>query len=285
MRVTVDAVLSQTCQDFELIVIDDGSTDNTLAILKSFGDRIKVGYQANAGPEEARRKAARMATGEYFVLLDSDDLLLPWALATYDRIIREFNKPGLIIGKLKWFQDGTTPLPENYIYDEIQVYKFDDYLLKEVTAPLSSSNVVVRRSVFESSGAHRSTFKAFPMDTYHYVLMFGAFGPCIIVQAPFTVGYRQHTSNTTLRHVFMIKGLVSLITAERQGLHGGPARWADRYACLGEILLWWILKGLTHGAIRASLATLFMAIPMLLAGGLRRGTRFLRRSPKLLRLK
>ena len=284
IRETIDAVLSQTFTDFELIVIDDGSTDRTMEVLKSYSDRIKIGQQTNAGPEEARRKAAKMARGEYLVLLDHDDLLLPWALATYNRIIHEFDAPSLIIGKLKWFQDGTSPVPENYAYEEIGVFKFDDYLIKDVTAPLSCSNVVVRRSVFEQSGALQSTYKAFPMDTYHYVLLFGAFGPCVILQMPYTVGYRQHKNNTTLNHEFMIRGLMSVVEAERLGLHGRTDRRVDRYACLGEILIWWLVKGLKHGKIRVSIETLLNTVPMLLAGGIRRGTRAFRRRPTLLRL-
>jgi glycosyltransferase involved in cell wall biosynthesis len=80
----IDSVLSQGFKDFELFVIDDGSTDKTLQVLESYGARIKLLRQNNQGPEVARNKAAALAQGEHLVLLDSDDLLLPGALATYD---------------------------------------------------------------------------------------------------------------------------------------------------------------------------------------------------------
>ena len=73
----IDSVLSQVFTDYELFVIDDGSTDKTLRVLESYRTRIKVLRQANQGPEVARNKAAALARGEYLVLLDSDDVFLP----------------------------------------------------------------------------------------------------------------------------------------------------------------------------------------------------------------
>ena len=108
LRQTIDSVLSQTFSSHELIVIDDGSTDGTLLELESYGQRIRVISQTNQGPEAARRQAARVARGEYLVLLDSDDILMPWTLATYDRLIQEFNQPGVVIGTLDSF-GGTAP--------------------------------------------------------------------------------------------------------------------------------------------------------------------------------
>ena len=91
IRQTIDSVLAQSFTDYEVIVIDDGSTDQTPQLLESYGTRIKVIRQSNQGPEAARNKAAALAQGEYLAMLDHDDLLLPCALATYDQIIRNFN--------------------------------------------------------------------------------------------------------------------------------------------------------------------------------------------------
>src|SRR5277367_6182950 len=71
---TIDSVLSQSFADYELIVIDDGSTDKTRDVLEGYGTRIKVIYQANQGPEAARSQGSAVARGEYLVLLDHDDL-------------------------------------------------------------------------------------------------------------------------------------------------------------------------------------------------------------------
>lgn len=73
----ISGVLTQSDPDVELVVVDDGSTDDTFAIAKGFGDRITLLQQPNAGPNAARNLAIRHAGGDYIGLCDSDDLLLP----------------------------------------------------------------------------------------------------------------------------------------------------------------------------------------------------------------
>ena len=80
LKATLDSVLSQTYTDFELIVIDDGSTDGSGSIIKAFGDRIRAVYTENKGVSSARNLGTRLARGTLFQYLDADDLLHPDAL-------------------------------------------------------------------------------------------------------------------------------------------------------------------------------------------------------------
>src|SRR6187401_1224652 len=70
----IESVLSQDFRDFELIVVNDGSTDDTRAVLAKYGERIRCIHQANAGLNAARNAAIEIARGEFFALLDDDDL-------------------------------------------------------------------------------------------------------------------------------------------------------------------------------------------------------------------
>jgi len=72
---TLQSVLNQVDEQHEVIVVDDGSTDNTAAILKELGNKIRYVYQKNQGESVARNKGIELATGELIVFLDSDDLL------------------------------------------------------------------------------------------------------------------------------------------------------------------------------------------------------------------
>lgn len=73
----LDSVLAQTCRDFELIVVDDGSRDNTAEILAGYGAALRVVSKANGGLSSARNAGIAAARGEYVAFLDADDWWLP----------------------------------------------------------------------------------------------------------------------------------------------------------------------------------------------------------------
>lgn len=78
---TIDSALRQTYRDFEIIVVDDGSTDGTQAVLARYGGVLRCMYQANQGASAARNVALASASGEFIAYLDADDLWDPEKLA------------------------------------------------------------------------------------------------------------------------------------------------------------------------------------------------------------
>lgn len=98
IKETISSVLVQTFADFELIVVDDGSTDNTAEVVKFFNDsRIIYHYQNNSGlPAKPRNTGARLAKGEYLAFLDHDDIWLPKKLERQIDVIKNNPKIGLI---------------------------------------------------------------------------------------------------------------------------------------------------------------------------------------------
>jgi glycosyltransferase involved in cell wall biosynthesis len=96
----IQSVLDQTYQDFEMIVVDDGSTDITKDVVDSFKDlRIKYIYQENRKLPTARNTGISASTGEYIALLDSDDALLENALEKGVRVLDRHPEVGLSYGQ------------------------------------------------------------------------------------------------------------------------------------------------------------------------------------------
>ena len=90
IKKSIDSVLSQTYSDFELIIVDDGSTDNTKDIIEAYKDsRIKYVYQENSGACAARNNGVLLAKGEYIAFHDSDDTWLPDKLEKQIQAINE----------------------------------------------------------------------------------------------------------------------------------------------------------------------------------------------------
>ena len=105
----LDSVLGQSCQDFELLLVDDGSTDESGAICDVYAAkdaRIRVFHKPNGGLISARRYAIARAGGEYCVFLDSDDTLLPGALETLRSAVEASGADCVIFGILWNAPDG-----------------------------------------------------------------------------------------------------------------------------------------------------------------------------------
>ncbi len=93
LREAVDSVLAQGYRPIEILIVDDGSTDDTLAVAQSMAEQhadiIRVATQANAGPGSAREHGRQLAQGEFIQYLDSDDILLPGKFAAQVEALRQ----------------------------------------------------------------------------------------------------------------------------------------------------------------------------------------------------
>lgn len=104
----VDSVLRQAYREFEVIVVDDGSTDGSLDILRAYGDAITLICQANRGTQAARNAAIAASSGELIAILDSDDFWLPHKLAAQVALFEARPELGLVYA----FADTVNPAGE-----------------------------------------------------------------------------------------------------------------------------------------------------------------------------
>ncbi len=284
VRQAIDSVLAQTFTDFELIAIDDGSTDVSADVLKSYGARIKFMQQRNQGPEVARNKSAAVAKEEYLWLLDCDDFLFPHALATYDRVIRAFDTPPLVIGAEFHYQDGQAIPPEVSEPSPAVVVKLEDYLSKRGPLTGTCSTLVIRKSVFDEVGGMRnSTPQTWHDDDLNLLLKLGTHSPCIAIRKPASLAYRLHGENSIKGLQAIADGILRVASAERQGEYpGGRRRRWDRYAIIGGRAPTWALNYCWRGGQRkVALRLLLGTAPMVFAAVIKRSFRVFRKADRL----
>jgi len=103
----IESVLSQTYQHFEIIIIDDGSSDNTETVVKSFTDSpVQYYYQNNAGPADARNNGIKKSKGEYIAFLDADDKWYPQKLELQLKVFENNENVCLVYTAMQNIEEG-----------------------------------------------------------------------------------------------------------------------------------------------------------------------------------
>jgi glycosyltransferase involved in cell wall biosynthesis len=148
----IDSALAQTYHPLEIIVVDDGSTDGTGAVLRDrYGQVIRYAYQANRGESAARNAAIRRSSGEYIALLDSDDIWAPQKLAKQVALLQRRPCVGLVsCHALPIDREGDLlseePMHAGKVPDPVPLR------ILVLDSPLFSSSVVVRRACLDEVG-------------------------------------------------------------------------------------------------------------------------------------
>jgi len=148
------SVLAQTYRDFELVIVDDGSTDNTREVVEGFGDpRIRYVWQENQERSAARNRGVAEASAELVAFLDSDDLWFPEKLEVQLPLFRERRDVGLVYSYcVRIDERGDFPYPQDFLRDDTGV------AIQNMHADLLAGNavltpsVIVKKEVFQAGG-------------------------------------------------------------------------------------------------------------------------------------
>src|SRR5271165_3851874 len=190
----VDSVLAQTYPVHEVIVVDDGSTDNTREVLASYGNRIRYIPQVNAGPPAARNNGMAHATGDLIALLDSDDLWTPEKLGKQMNFLEQHPDCGLVYTDMKTFDETgiieesvkisrNLTLPSGRIFPQL----FAETLFQ-------TSAVLIRKSCIDAVGGFDTSLRM--GDDYEFFLRIARHYELGYVDEPLVL-YRQHPTQGT----------------------------------------------------------------------------------------
>lgn len=148
---TLESVLAQTCKNFEVIVVDDGSSDNSLEKVRKITDtRLKIVSQKNFGVSAARNKGISIAKGQWIAFLDADDIWFPNHLESLFEITKSYPSAEMIATGYKALK--REDVSSNLKFEKVPEVKLINYFLEAQTniGVINSSCAAVKREFFKS---------------------------------------------------------------------------------------------------------------------------------------
>lgn len=216
IREAVESVLAQSYKNFEIIVVDDGSTDGTEEVLHPYRDSIRYFYQENQGASAARNLGIKNARGKYIAFLDSDDFWLPEMLEVQVGYLEAHPEAGMVHADFLILDEGSNnpgprkrthsrPKPSGYIFPEL----FIENAVMNVC-------VIVRRASLEVTGLFDPEFRR--AEDYHLWLRIARHFPIAYINRPLGI-CRRHAGNTNRN---MANHHLQALAAMEKMLHLNP---------------------------------------------------------------
>ncbi|WP_036166221.1 glycosyltransferase family 2 protein [Massilia sp. 9096] len=233
---TIESALAQTIPFHEIIVVDDGSTDNTQAVLSRYRDRIRSIVLENGGVQRARNAGDAAARGSHIALCDSDDLLeadfvastTAW-LETHPDIdalycnFRTFDEQGIQLDKFK-----TAP-PEFFMdvrYDGAFCFDIEDLYARLMRyQPLFPTGAVFRKTFFDAIGGYDPRFKGVGSEDLEFTLRVIDKGRVALCTRPLA-RVRKHDGNISATPMRQVKGEIEILEFALQR-HDAAQRYRD----------------------------------------------------------
>ena len=208
LREAIESVLSQEFTDHELIVVDDGSTDDTPEILEGYGRDIIVLQQSNRGVSAARNRGIASSRGQLVAFLDSDDLWLPRKLTRQVDFFKA--NPAALICQTQetWVRNGVRVNPGN------RHHKFSGMIFEPSLALclVSPSAVMIRKTVFDRVGTFDESLPA--CEDYDLWLRVSCRYPVFLLDEPLIIkrgGHQDQLSRAAGLDKYRIQSLRKLI--------------------------------------------------------------------------
>jgi glycosyltransferase involved in cell wall biosynthesis len=207
----IDSVLDQDFRDYELIVVDDGSNDNTQEILATYAEGITVLKQPNQGVSAARNSGISAASGQLIAFLDSDDLWLPGKLSSQVNFFKENDDAVINQTQEIWVRNGVRVNPKK------RHHKFSGMIFERSLALclVSPSAVMIRKSLFDTVGVFDEQLPA--CEDYDLWLRISCRYPVYLIDIPLIIkrgGHDDQLSRAGGLDKYRIESLMKIIDSD-----------------------------------------------------------------------
>lgn len=221
---TIVSILAQTTPVHEIIVVDDGSTDNTAAVVESFGSRVRYVRIGNSGAPVARNIGALLAKGDWLWFCDSDDLWKPIYAERCRALAASPTRPGFIFGDFRLVANGEWCGPSKFSTAPKGFWSSLDMetalggaiirqpLYRQLIEfqPVFHSTIMISRELFLKVGGYDRTFARAGSEDFEFTLRCVSHAPIGVVQEPL-VGIRRHQGNFSGNHLRALLGEVDIL--------------------------------------------------------------------------
>lgn len=206
----VESVLNQTYRKMEIIVVDDGSTDNTREVLREYEEEIEYIYQNRRSERsKARNDGFRHSKGDYIAFLDSDDLWLPTKIEKQVQVLDEKPDVGLVYAGVEFVDMNGNPYPGKICWDALERKRqslYEDLMTDNIIG--APSTVMVRRFCLSKVGLFdESMVTCEDLDLWRRLAQHCEFHK---IDLPL-VKFRIHIENTQGKFSMMAKGYETII--------------------------------------------------------------------------
>lgn len=218
---TIQSALNQTEAFDQIIVVDDGSTDDTMDVLRQFGNRLQIISSENQGVQNARNLGVASATSEYVTLCDSDDLLEENFVESIKGWLNKEKDCDVIYCNFRNFNDEQiypdkfSQAPSDYFQGAISSGNFlaqipDLYARTIDFQPLFPTAMTIRKSFYQELGGYNTTFNRVGSEDWEFTLRAISAGNVALMSIPLS-RIRRHAGNDSASALHMILGEIKIL--------------------------------------------------------------------------
>lgn len=218
LPLTIESVLAQTCTDYEVIVVDDGSTEDGSQVGSTNDGRVALIHQPNQGPAAARNTGVRAAKGRWMALLDSDDTWTPIKLATIERAAHDNPSAVMVYSDANCLDETRTIIRGPFTPPELNYApSMADMLAGR--CQILPSTVVIKAEAYRTSGGFSEQFRSPGVEDVEFWVRLRELGPFVYLQERI-VNYRVTPLEQRLQRYGKNLDIFCRVIRERYGADG-----------------------------------------------------------------